>query len=683
MERNVAVSADVIDVADILRSVRNGLWLVAASIAIAVAIAFLIITFVPPSFVGRASLILRTGTAAGPGSGFASAISAMNDASGGGGAAASLAGLKSATETEIDILTSRTLAGQIVDSLRLQALVGKPRSTPATAVFASTSLPGSFRKRAYVFTRDPANAQRYEFRAKDDSGSAIIGQPASLSMGTITLGPGATATSYRVTFLDREDAITRVVENLDFEKLKTDVAHFEYAASDSLTAAAVPNLLMRLYLERRKGQDRGVNQRRAEFLAQKVDSVNEALTAAERALRLTRESTGLLDPAQSGRLEVESESRLRSQLTEFQSQEAALQQLVTQISSGQASARQLAAYPQYLSSGPINGLVGSLIAIETERQGLLMTRTEQDQDVRALAERAKNLEGQLLPLAKTTLAAISTQRGSLESRLARLRENLLRMPADAEAFGRHEREIMERSRIYAGLQAQLVEARLAAISEGGDVRPLDQAIVPKRPSPRPVVVMAAGTGLGVFAGLILAVLAGIVGGRMHDAEDVERRTGLPAVRYDTTAPLLVGSQTSRTVLVAPISPRAAAGPVAQRLVETAMSRSMSATLLDLSRSTNGTGHAVLAMGQSADGFDANGAIRRLEASHDLVVVQLPAVNSREAASVLDPARPVLLVVPERRIERRGLQGAIDLLRRVGAPCAGVVLHGDDRRTLRG
>jgi hypothetical protein len=40
------------------------------------------------------------------------------------------------------------------------------------------------------------------------------------------------------------------------------------------------------------------------------------------------------------------------------------------------------------------------------------------------------------------------------------------------------------------------------------------------------------------------------------------------------------------------------------------------------------------------------------------------------------------VTPERRIARTGLQSAVDLLRRVGAPCAGVVLHGDDRRSIR-
>jgi uncharacterized protein involved in exopolysaccharide biosynthesis len=589
--------------------------------------------------------------------------------------------MKSASETEVEILQSRSLAAPVVDSLRLQALIRSPRSVAPMSVFAALDLPGSFKKRTYRFTRVAGDSAAYRFEADGDSGTARVGQPARLSIGQIVLARSATAAAYKVNFFDREDAITEMLDRLTFEKLKADVAHFEYRASDSVTAAAVPNLLLDLYMQRRKGYDRGVNQKRAEFLAAKVDSVNILLTAAEHALRNQQESTGLIDPSATARLAMESEARLRQQLTDIQIQEGALQQLVTQIGEGRASARQLAAYPQYLGSGPINGIVGNLIGIETERQGLLMTRTEEDQDVRALAQRAKNLEGQLLPLAQTTLTALGTQRAEVQQKLDRMRASLLSLPVNAETFARLEREILERSRIYAALESQLVDAKLAAITEGGDVRPLDVAAVPKKPAfPKKSLTLAGGVAGGAFGGILFAVIFGVVGGRMYDAQDVERRTGLPAVHYETSAPLLVGGHQSRTVVVAPINDRARARPVAERLVETAMSRSLTATILDLSLtapSSNG------AFGSSvANRLDVNASIRQLEESHDLVVVQLPNLAGAEAAATLSDSRAVVLVAPERRIERRSLQSAIDLLQRVGSPCAGVVLHGDDRRALR-
>ncbi len=661
MERATVPAADVIDLADVFRSIKNG-WLTVLSFTlIGVVAATAVILYVSPTFSGKASIVLKTGNSGNASSTLAAAIGSLADAGGGGGGGSVLQAMKPGVETEVEILQSRALVGEIVDSLALQAQITKPRATAATRVLSALSLPGSFKQRQYTFSAIPAGATRqYRFTAIGDSGIATIGQPTKLAVGTIAIASTAPTSDFNVMFRDHEDATTRTLDNLKFDKMKADIAHFEYLGDDSLSAAAVPNLLVDLYLLRRKGVDRGVNQRTAEFLAKKVDSVGGALTTAERALRTEREANGVVNPIVVGQAEFENENRLRQQLTDIQTQERALQQLVGQVRDGTASARQLASYPQYLGSGPINNIVSNLISVETERAALLGTVTEQDERVKALATRAKGLDAQLMPLAQSTLTALASERTSIEQRIKAIQESVVGMPREAESYGRLEREVVDLGKIYAGLQVKLVDQRLAAITEGGDVRPLDLAVPPKKPAfPKKALTLAGGFGGGLFVGLIVAVLLGVVGGRMHNAQDVERRMGLPAVRLETTAPLLVGGQGSRTVLVAPINHRALAQPVAQRLVETALSRSISATLLDLSsvpvagseQTANVSARLITTKSSNGVGFDANAAIRRLEESHDLVVGQLPALTSHEAAAVLDVSRPVLLVAPERRIDR--------------------------------
>jgi Mrp family chromosome partitioning ATPase len=56
---------------------------------------------------------------------------------------------------------------------------------------------------------------------------------------------------------------------------------------------------------------------------------------------------------------------------------------------------------------------------------------------------------------------------------------------------------------------------------------------------------------------------------------------------------------------------------------------------------------------------------------------LPSVSSETAAAVMRPDRPVLLVTPERRVARAQLLDAIQMLRRLDTPCAGVVMSGSD------
>jgi Mrp family chromosome partitioning ATPase len=76
--------------------------------------------------------------------------------------------------------------------------------------------------------------------------------------------------------------------------------------------------------------------------------------------------------------------------------------------------------------------------------------------------------------------------------------------------------------------------------------------------------------------------------------------------------------------------------------------------------------------------DVDATIRRLEDENGLVVVKLPTITSDTAAAAIRENRAVLLVAPERRVARTQLVDAVQMLRRLDVPCAGVVLHGNGR-----
>ena len=92
-------------------------------------------------------------------------------------------------------------------------------------------------------------------------------------------------------------------------------------------------------------------------------------------------------------------------------------------------------------------------------------------------------------------------------------------------------------------------------------------------------------------------------------------------------------------------------------------RSISATVLDLSAGTVP---------------DVHRTIERLENENGLVVVKLPTITSDTAAAALGENRAVLLVAPERRVARSQLVDAVQMLKRLDVPCAGVVINGNGR-----
>jgi tyrosine-protein kinase Etk/Wzc len=660
-DRAIDLRADTVDLANVGRTLRRGWRIVTVTVLASLAAGTVVLVYAPPKFTGEASIVLRSG-----GEGGASVLSKLT---GLGDAGAGLLGgaMKSPLETEIQVLNSRSLVGHVVDSLGLQRRLRSPRGVAVDSVIPSVQLLGAFQPQSYSFERQPDGT--FRVTGRDTSFTAKAGADVALPVGRIQLATSsALPSSFEIELRDREDAITRLKKYLTIDKAGGEVASVVYRGDDSVSAAAVPNALIAEYMMRRRTTDRGVNQRRVEMLTAKIDSVNQRLSDAERALRREREASGVFDPIVNGRLQLERSGDLRTRLTELAVEQSALSLLLSQVGGGSMSARQLAAYPTFLRSPAINDLISQLAQVETRRYTLLGTRTEQDPEVQALGESAQNIERQLLPLARTYAASVNKEHGDLTRVLDTLRSTIAVLPQSAEANTRLQREVLQLGEIYGAMQGQLVDARLAAIGEGGQIQPLDLAATPKRPSfPKPLPTLGVSLAGGLFSGLLIALLVGALGRWLQDPESVERASGIPTLRFDPRAPLLLAGATPRTILVAAVDRATNIDAVVQRLAETASSRSVSATVLDL------TGGPMR---------DVDKTITRLEGENGLVILKLPSVSSDVAASVMRPDRPVLLVTPERRVGRTQLLDAVQMLRRLDTPCAGVVMSGSDTNGVR-
>jgi uncharacterized protein involved in exopolysaccharide biosynthesis len=655
----VSDHTDTIELRDVLRTVRRRWGQIAAFTAIGGLVALAAVIWAPRRFESAASVVVRSSPDIG-----SSLLSRLGDKEGGlGGAAAGLfSSVKSPIETELQILSSRSVAAEVVDSLRLQARVRSPSGVPPISIVEALNLPGSFRKQRYRFER--AADGSYRVSGAGRTFRSTPGEPLRLPEGALTLASGSLPEQFTLQLLDREDAVTQMLKRLQVGKAGGEVVRISYRSPDSLGAALVPNAVVASYLVRKRTSDRGVNRQRAEFLEAQLDSVGGQLSSAEHALRRHQEASGVIEPTVVGRLHLEQVVEIRKLLGEIDIERGAVRQMISQVGAGGMDARQIAAYPAFLKSGGLTPILERMSDLEAKRLELLGNRTEEDPEVIALRAGIRDMERQLLPLAATYSSVLERQRSDLAKQLDTMQLALAAFPAAAQSSVRLQRDVLRLGQVHALLQGQLVEARLAAISEGGDIRALDVAEAPKKVAfPGKAATLGLGLGGGLLLGLIAALLSGAVGRYMDDPFAIERATGVPTLRLDTQAPLLFsGRPLSNTVLVVPLEARADTGRVAERLARTALSRALQPTILDLSG------------GASESAANTVGAtIERLEQEYGMVVVRLPGLGSDEAAAALRDTRPVLLVGPEHRLDRARLMDAVQTLRRLDIPCAGVVL----------
>lgn len=677
-------SNDALDLREIGAALRRGWLWIAAGALFGLAVGAATVVLLRPEYKATATALLRSQADGGQSmlSRITGGLTAILPGGMGGG---------SEVETELKILTSRAVIGQVVDSLGLQADVLEPEGTAPAALFADVRAGPEAAGAVYRFSR----AERgFRVEGPGASGTALPGVPYRVAGGELTLRHDGLPASFEVALLDREEAITRVQENVTPEATG-EYVELAFRANDPATAAAVPNALLAEYLLRRQTTDRGVNQHRYEFLTEHTEQIRAQLARAEADLRGYQEASGVIDPELTGQTGLERAMQVRAELETASTEARAIRSIVEKGRSGQLSPRELAAYPTFLRNPGINDVLSRLFELETQRSLLLEKRTDRDPEVVALNEGIRHLETRLADLGRDYLSGLTRQEAELRRELSGYQAELDALPRHAEESLRRMREVKRLSETLIALQSQLVQARLGAISEGGEVRQVDTAVPPRRPVfPNPVLNLLGGLFGGLFFGVVAAVARTRVRQRIFEPWEVELAAGVPAVRFDRRYPLaLPATVRARTVLLCPVGGLAEPLPVGERLANTATLQGRSAVVADLTQA----GAVIppsripvgVVVGEGAEGEDfsvyrahENGGaasgpravLAELEQRFESVLAVLPGVASPAAIASFSPERPVVLVARAGRLTRAELQEAAEVCARLGSAVAAVVLQ---------
>lgn len=687
--------ADMVDLRELGASVRRGAKWIAAAAAVGLLVALAITLALEPRYRAASTVLVRSGDQA------PSVLARL------GGIAEGLpGGIRSDLDTELQLLTSRALVAGIVDSLGLQARILEPDTLTPRAVIVKATYPADVRRAVYKFEHD---GRGYTVSGPGASGLAVPGAPYRLGTATVVLRRSGLPEEFVVELMGLEEAIDAVQADLTAENPGGDVVQLVFRARDPQTAAAVPNALVTEYLRRRRTTDRGVNQRRFEFLTEQADSIASELVLAEASLRRQQEGSGIIDPEAVGRADLERVMALRTELEGIEVEARALDQIIAQSETGQIPVRQLAAYPTFLRNGAINNLLSRLLELETRRVELLERRTERDPDVVALSKTIESLEAQLAALSGSYRTGLLRQREGLSRELTEYRQEIAAIPGQAQENTRRRRDVARLSETLLALQGQMVEARLAAITEGGEVRLIDPAVAPRHPYfPNPVLNAFGGLLAGGFFGLIGVVIGGQVRRRVYEPWEAELATGLAAVRFDPRMPLSFPALDGvRSVLLLPVGTNGAVVRVGEHMAATAALRGTEVVFTDFVQagehttpaippassgaeidaselasgatalvpvaSANGHGYSVYRRnGTGASAPDLRSTVAELERRFALVVAALPGIDDPSSVSLLVPERTAVMVA-RGGIPRSELEEAVAVVARLGISTAGIVI----------
>ncbi len=449
----------------------------------------------------------------------------------------------SEVETEMEVVRSRTLAEDVVDSLGLQIGIVSPRGVSRAALLRSVFVERWAPAGTYVLTRQ-ADGSFGITNQVDGAGLGPVSTTvaAALPGATFTLQEGATLYEQIVLAVGGFDGTVADLQGaigVSRPNREASIVTVRYQSADTQLVHQVPNALAGRFIDR--GQEVRKTEARSTvaFLQEQIDTLAGQLTQAEEALTGFRELEQVVSLQAEAQAQVTNLSNLQAERNTIEAERDALQQLVNEIEreaqtadpSGPSPYARLISFPTLLRNAAVSELLRNLNTANSERADLLRRRTLQDPDVASLTGRIREIETQLRTTATTYLQGLNNQVRGYDRMLSQFATDLERIPAKEVQLARLERQRNVLVEVYTVLQNRLQEARILEAVEDATVRIVDPAILPSTPvRPRTLLNLLLGIVLGTMLGVGIAFLREYLDETVHTKEDVQSATkGAPVL----------------------------------------------------------------------------------------------------------------------------------------------------------
>ncbi|MEX1183130.1 MAG: polysaccharide biosynthesis tyrosine autokinase [Gemmatimonadota bacterium] len=439
--------------------------------------------------------------------------------------------------TEMEVLRSRTIAEEVVDSLDLHVTVKVPRKLPRSVLLSEVDAGRTRAEAEYVLTAEGDGVFRVHENGR--SRTVRIGERAALPGLAFTLAPGAAAHDRVIIEVAVfQEAVRDHMRNVRVVRpnREADILSIEFEGRDRELVQQVPDLAARRFISRRNQIRTQEARSTAAFLDEQIAALLAQLSAAESQLRDYREQYGVVNLRAEGEAQVTRLAEMQAERELWQIEHQSLLQMMGRIEAESATTnaaspyRALLGFPSLLRSQAAADLLRSLHELEARRATLLDRRTMQDPEVQVITNQIAAIDNQLHDITTSYLNSIGVQIRTLDLALARFTDELQQIPEKELQLARLMRQSEVNAELYSVLQLRLKEAEILAAVDDPSVIVVDPAIPPRRPvSPDVPLTLALALMMGLVVGVGGAVLREQLDDTVRTRDELQLLGGAPVL----------------------------------------------------------------------------------------------------------------------------------------------------------
>jgi len=421
----------------------------------------------------------------------------------------------------VQVLSSRTLVGAVVDSLGL-------RLQPIAPYYAGAPLigprfPAGVLQRVTVAANAPVDTLLLSFSrdgvfARSRGGEAVAAFGERLRIGPVGLTVSDNPpVGYTVVVLQSRDfAIDQALEKLKVvPRPGTDVIDVRYIDSDPATAQQFANHLARLFQAANGHAAQEQSGRRREFLSEQLRVTDSMLVVAQAklsAFRGTQQMGSSRDNLSAEQASAATREGQRGELVADRRVLAALVQRVRQAGpeAPDAGFQALAFSPEVASDSTLGQLQRRLIDYRTRLDSLTTgpwRSLATHPDVVQLSTLLQTTQNQLIGAVGARIAALDARIAVLSNQQALGARSIKRLPAQQAAEATLDRRVDVLQTTTTALRQEYQKARISEALGAADIEILDLAPLPYRAAG---LSRSAGLGVGILLGILFGGAAAVL-----------------------------------------------------------------------------------------------------------------------------------------------------------------------------
>lgn len=448
-------------------------------------------------------------------------------------------------ETEMQILGSRKLMRQVVDSLNInntyflsgffrdEELFGKDSPVRLVNVYENQE---SYDKEFLIEVEDSLNFLLIDID-EDDSLNLFFNIPFSYGGGAYIiesldrLEPGQ---KIKIQVKDPEIVAQEIASEIEIEPLSlgslpSDVLRMTVESATTEKAKAILNTMVEIYIRNELVRKKLSEQKALSFIDERLNYVTQELYTVEQQVegyrRRRQLPTEISQSAESvlGQLEKQDDELAKMEL------QNSLLSRIEEIFRDESTVYQ----PLPIVSGTLEGVLTQLVPqynqLIIEREVLLKTATQDNPAVRVVNDKLNQLNNAIQINIRNTKQQLKEQQRQIELRLEPIQERI-------EALPTYERELVQiirqqqiKEQLFLFLLQRREESAISLSRQISDAEMLDKAMVFDLLRPKKVFIYAISTLIGLLIPIGFLYFSYIVDNKIYLEKDINALTKAPVI----------------------------------------------------------------------------------------------------------------------------------------------------------